>query len=714
MPAFQRLSSKRHVKSKETSACLPGVRRPAVRSHCGPALRFSKLLKSSSGNRVGANTKAINGCVERLGVRERRARATDLLSNKKLAWQIARMPRRGLNRWKCEEVNLSAEACSLLSRAKQGNSEEQIVVDSGTTMHVARDEEDFEHVSNTAVTIRGVGGGGRAFKGLLKASKLGSNIPAILFPSLPVRLLLSTSGLKQSGWETKFEMSGDKLSNVLCGTVLPIHTSSSGLPVLPDIFDDSEQCGFVCSPVGEVELDVMPAFNVESLPRGVRGALRESISSAQRAQRHKHRKKRISKLLEHRRMCHFHDSHNTTTCHDCLQMKGKHKGHCTQRPERYNTPTPLLVISLDFFGKIKPQSYRKNNFVLLYVCDCCSFAYGVPIKAKSDAPAELEKFVRQLRRRCGADELTGKHSDPSAPLIVGGVHTDNEPVLRSADWSRVCEKLGMQEMHSVPYNPEMNGRIERLVQTIKAALRTTMKDVDPRTWDFCLSHVINVWNMRSCRRTPKANCSCPDDVVNSISTSPLKRGTDVQAKKFYLRRYGCLTHFKPGVRKKDDHDDLGTALQPRRKRGIHLGFSDKSSCWLVGTWDKNTSSFSVYESRSCVFCEDILVADVRELDSHATDPLEQLIERAAVDLGTGESVGSAKADVGLGALSGGQGLCEIQWESGDGDETGVSSDAGRCVASSRLTDEAEDNVPVATQDSDPGKSPAPPETSILV
>ena len=80
-----------------------------------------------------------------------------------------------------------------------------------------------------------------------------------------------------------------------------------------------------------------------------------------------------------------------------------------------------------------------------------------------------------------------------------------------------------------------------------------------------------------------------------------------------MRRHGCSACFKPRVVKKDAETTVGTALQPKRKRGAHLGFSDKNSAWLIGTAEGG--KFSVYETRSATFIEDILVKNVQELDS---------------------------------------------------------------------------------------------------
>ena len=178
-----------------------------------------------------------------------------------MAMQIARLPKKGINRWKREEIVLNARESALLDR--ETNKCGQIVIDSGTTLHIHRDRDDFKHVSGAAVRIRGVGGSGTGYKGILKPNKLGSGVPAVWFDDLPVRSLVSTEGLKRDGWETHFKLNGNQLVNGYSGTVLPLSKGPSGLPILNELFDESEEA-FVCTPCAEVELDEFPAFNVES------------------------------------------------------------------------------------------------------------------------------------------------------------------------------------------------------------------------------------------------------------------------------------------------------------------------------------------------------------------------------------------------------------------------------------------------------------------
>ena len=89
-----------------------------------------------------------------------------------------------------------------------------------------------------------------------------------------------------------------------------------------------------------------------------------------------------------------------------------------------------------------------------------------------------------------------------------------------------------------------------------------------------------------------------------ISVNPLFKSGIKKHK--YLRRFGCLAYFKRDVSPEDVQDLKNQALRPRRARGIHLGFSEKNSAWIIGSINK-AGKFAIYEAIDVVFVESILV-----------------------------------------------------------------------------------------------------------
>ena len=66
----------------------------------------------------------------------------------------------------------------------------------------------------------------------------------------------------------------------------------------------------------------------------------------------------------------------------------------------------------------------------------------------------------------------------------------------------MLQELGVQEAHSVPYSPQMNGVVERFMRTLGENLRANMRGADPLLWDYCVRYIAWCWN-----RIPKNNYS---------------------------------------------------------------------------------------------------------------------------------------------------------------------------------------------------------------
>ena len=345
-----------------------------------------------------------------------------------------------------------------------GNSydEQCFVVDSGTVYHISRNREHFKHISSTnKIYIKGVTGKPLAHMGILHRNILGHNITAVYFPELPVAMLVSTQGLKSNHWETHFMISGDYIQNVKTGRILSVETSTNGLPTIDLKFDEIEISeAFVCSPCDDAFQGLLPersrrAINLSKKQR------KGKLSSENVLER---KATKASKLLQRWRMCHIHQPGlDNFKCFDCLEYEGKSKSHSKIRAKQHQTPKPLMLFACDFFGKVKPTSFRGNKWVFLFICDKCGYVHGKPIRNKSQAPEVLQDFITELRGKCGVN--VGSTKNDKGEIIFIGIRSDNEPVLRSEKWELVCSKNNLFESHSIPYEPEMNGKIERCVPT---------------------------------------------------------------------------------------------------------------------------------------------------------------------------------------------------------------------------------------------------------
>ncbi|MAD46585.1 MAG: hypothetical protein CMH98_16415 [Oceanospirillaceae bacterium] len=386
----------------------------------------------------------------------------------------------------------------------------------------------------------------------------------------------------------------------------------------------------MCVEVGPKETDLLPPGTTLVPPPTLRKRARSNCSGKRKLVTSKIVP---NKLRLHQRLGHFYDASSRIECIDCLQFKGRKTGHEKVRNQKFDTPSPFLLTSTDFFGKIKPTSYRLKKWVMLFIDDHSGFAYAQCLKTKSEAPRVLEEFVTQVRRKIGVPY--GKTTHPQTnKLIIAGIRSDNEPVLRSREWENTCNRLCVQQTHSVPYEPQGNGTCERFVQSTKDSLRVSMGNVDPRLWDYCIDNLIQLWNMRpSLKATLALGGSkrkinkTPNDVLRHESMNPLVKAR-TNDREEYTRRFGCLAYFKPYLPNKrmgDYTKDSNSPLLPKRIRGVYLGLSPTNSSWLIGIY--RNSELAVYETRSAIFLEDVMVNDVEELAREDPPVLQQILTR---------------------------------------------------------------------------------------
>ena len=118
------------------------------------------------------------------------------------------------------------------------------------------------------------------------------------------------------------------------------------------------------------------------------------------------------------------------------------------------------------------------------------------------------------------------------------MRSDNEPVLKGEDgpWKRMCRELNILPVQSVPFEPEMNGRVERWHRVLGDSLRAVLSGVDKLVWDWAARHVAYCYNrVRRKKDVP----------------TPYFRRFRRAAKVGYLRRFGCMAfakiHEKTGV-----------------------------------------------------------------------------------------------------------------------------------------------------------------------
>ena len=109
------------------------------------------------------------------------------------------------------------------------------------------------------------------------------------------------------------------------------------------------------------------------------------------------------------------------------------------------------------------------------------------------------------------------------------VISDNEPALRSKEFTATLHHLQAEQAHSTPFSPQTNGVAERFMRTLGDHLRTNLEKVDYRLWDYCVEYLEWNWNRiprPNFARAPQYNGKTPLEAVHSYKVVPPARANE--------------------------------------------------------------------------------------------------------------------------------------------------------------------------------------------
>ena len=117
-------------------------------------------------------------------------------------------------------------------------------------------------------------------------------------------------------------------------------------------------------------------------------------------------------------------------------------------------------IAMDLIGEFHPPSSQGNRYALTGICMLTGFTWCIPLKSKK--AAEVSRAYLQ-----------------HVYSVLGGstkILTDNETEFKNEVFKEMLQKLGTEKLiHSPPYRPQSNGRIEGFHRYLKACMAKYMR-----------------------------------------------------------------------------------------------------------------------------------------------------------------------------------------------------------------------------------------------
>ena len=165
----------------------------------------------------------------------------------------------------------------------------------------------------------------------------------------------------------------------------------------------------------------------------------------------------------------------TKICHKCQEYKeeiGKPKGLMQLR----DLPnSPFHTLSIDYAGPLI-KTKKRNQYILVAICHYTKYMVAAPTKDQKSVT--VANFI--------IDHIITKFGFPV------NIITDNGKYFVSNFLKKFHEINEVNQITTIPWHPESNGIVERVIRTLKSMLRV-YSELE-KNWDELLNRVVFAYN----------------------------------------------------------------------------------------------------------------------------------------------------------------------------------------------------------------------------
>mgnify|MGYP002775250692 FL=1 len=259
-----------------------------------------------------------------------------------------------------------------------------------------------------------------------------------------------------------------------------------------------------------------------------------------------------------------------SVCEGCIYGKQCRQKFATNNNKK--TERPLQVVHSDLCGPMQTTSLDGNRYFISFIDDFTRFTILYFLKEKSGAFKAFISYKAYV-------ENHGQHK-------ISTIRSDNGGEYFSKEWIKFCEDHGIRHEHTVPYNPQQNGIVERKNMTLLDASRCMLQvaGLHNQFWEEAVATACYVQN-----RSPHK--------VLGLNT-PYAIWYGHKPHLGHLRVFGCIaySHIPQEKRRK---------LDPHARKCIFTGYGEASGVKAYRLFDLHTRKFLF--SRSVTFDEATLM-----------------------------------------------------------------------------------------------------------
>ena len=404
-------------------------------------------------------------------------------------------------------------------QTSENNLANELVLDSGATSHMIRDESlfiDIDKEYSGTITNANSSKSSISGKGSVEIRVLDSNglarkirlINALLVPN-NTRNLISVSKLRATGNEVVFGVTLEiRTKN---GTVFPFEERDS-LYIWHNI-DYGEQCNLANGDPLSLWHKRLGHNNVED----------------------------IYKLKDHAVGLKVNE-HDLANCEICQLNKSKKLP--VPRDSGTRASEVLEIVHTDILGPIQPEAVDGHRYAIGFVDSFSRYQKLYFLRTRDEAFEKVEQFFADIGQ-------------------PGTLVCDGAGEYVSNDIKQLCRRKGVRLEFSAPYTPQENGKVERNWGTITPMARCLLEQsgLEKEYWPYALNMASEI----------KKFC-----FHSGIQKTPFEAMYKKKPNLESIKVFGCsaFVHVEKNFRGKIDRTS---------QKGIFLGSSDNSKTYLVGT-----------------------------------------------------------------------------------------------------------------------------------
>ena len=163
--------------------------------------------------------------------------------------------------------------------------------------------------------------------------------------------------------------------------------------------------------------------------------------------------------------------------------------HLAHPGEGYTPSHAGRLVHGDIVGPFRTSHHGQYKWALILVDDHTRFKMAYAMRAKSDAPMYVRRFL-------AAFKAFGSIGKTQAMSVVGALHTDNAGEFLSREFSELMDDELIHHTTCPPHVHQLNGVAERAIRSIMEVLRADLVASNSPTsfWPYALQHAVNILN----------------------------------------------------------------------------------------------------------------------------------------------------------------------------------------------------------------------------